>query len=156
MKYLVLVAGLLVAGCGSSDGGDGGGGSPLEGSWQLNTNGCVFGYKFEGNVFADNFLCELANGGYGTELESGTFTAQGAEIDFLPKHASCPAHSWAFTAPYSVDNNKLILTIGSTIAVLGKYTPSTANGGGGAVIKTGCWDTSTTPFRFTPHAMQDL
>ena len=141
-----------VAGCGSSDGG---GDSPVEGAWQVSlTNGCVATFVFEGNRFSDNYLCTLASGPYGMAIESGTFTTQGTEIDFLPTKASCPAQEAAFTAPYSVSRENLWLTLGSTVVVFQKAQVGTVNGG--AVIKTGCWDTTTNPYTFTPHAVQEL
>ena len=152
MKYLVLVAGLFVAGCGSSDGG---GGSPVEGTWQVNlSNGCVGTYQFEGNKFSDTYLCEFESGDYGTEIESGTFTTQGTEIDFLPTKASCLAHSGAMTIPYSVNGDNLRLTFGSSLVVFQKTNPRTVNGG--ILIKTGCWDMTTDPGWFTAHAVQNL
>lgn len=153
MKTLVLVGlGLLAIGCGSSDSGS----KPtLDGVWQVQlASGCTGTYEFKGSTYSDNVICTLTSGGYGVEIESGTFTNTGSELDFTPTESSCPPHSAAGTDPYSLQGNQLVLTLGAAQVILEKVTVMPVSGG--AVVQDGCWDLSKSPASFTPGAIQML
>lgn len=152
-KSAVFVMCVLATACGSSD--DGTKGSSLEGLWQLTLpTGCVGTYSFTGSAYSTNVICLLTNGDYGAEVEKGTFSTHGSEIDAVPTSTSCVADATAETIPYSVQGQNLSLTFGAAVFVFQKSSASTVSGG--AVIETGCWDFSVDPGRFTPHPLQNL
>jgi len=153
MKTLVLAAlGLLAAACSSSDGGASGTG--VDGTWQVAlANSCEGTYVFNGNKYSDNAICTLTNGDYGVQIEDGTFTTSGNDIDFVPTQSSCVSASGASTDTFSVQGQQLVLGFPQgTQVILEKVTPGTASGG--AVIEDGCWDSTLT--NFTPHPIQSL
>jgi hypothetical protein len=151
MNKLVLagVAVLAVA-CGSSDAGSKTG---LDGTWQVAlAKGCFETLVFDGSKFSDNVLCTLNNGNYGTQIEDGTFSTSGNQIDFIPVEASCPSAAHASTAAFSVQGQQLVIGVSGSQIVFEKLTPTTVPGG--AVIEDGCWD--STDSNFTQQAVQTL
>jgi hypothetical protein len=157
MRVLSILVAILVCplalACGSSDSGSGG--SAVEGTWQLtNTAGCPVTLAFKGSTYAENVLCLLTGGNYGVQIESGPFSIQSNEIDFMPTQASCPANTTASTNMFAVQGQNLSVIFGATQAIFQKITPGTVQGG--AVIEDGCWDFTTSPAGFTPHAIQNL
>lgn len=149
--FLVLVA-FLVFACGSSDSESK---ATLDGTWQAQlSNGCFLTVVFNGAKYSENVICELAKGGYGVQIEYGTFADNGNVIDFTPTEASCPANSSAQSAPYSLQGSQLVLTLGPSMAILEKIQPTAVSGG--AVVTDGCWDFSSGQGLFTPGAIQKL
>jgi hypothetical protein len=137
MGKAFLALGVLLVGCGSSDGAAAS--APiLDGVWQTTqASGCAITYGFDGSKFTDNFVCQLQSGNLGMEIESGTFSATGTELDLVPTESSCAAHASAGTVGYSFNGQHLVLRYSNLSIILDKTKP----GSGGGVIANGCWDT---------------
>jgi len=153
MAKFILGLGLLVAACGSSDGG--GDAPKLDGLWQLQTaNGCVATFGFSGNKWSDSVLCELQSGGLAQEIETGAINKTADTIDFMPQTSSCPPHAHASSAGYSFTSGQLVLRFSNATLIFKSASASgTSNG---AAIANGCWDFSQSPALFTPGSVEQL
>lgn len=152
MTKFILGLGLLVTACGSSDGGSA---PTLDGTWQLQlANGCVATYAFKGEQWTDNVLCELTNGSFGAEVESGAINKTADTIDFMPQSSSCPAHAHASSAGYSFSSGQLALRFSDATLV---FKPAgSSDTGTGIAIQNGCWDFSQSPALFTRGSIEQL
>jgi len=146
MKAILgLVVLAVVTGCSSSDGESAAG---LDGVWQTGLpNGCALTYAFDGATWTDNLVCQLVNGNYGMEIESGVVNRASNTLDLTPQQSSCPAHSFATSAGYDVKGDQLVLRFSNATLVLKRTKQTTAQGG--ALIGNGCWDFSVNPGQFT-------
>lgn len=144
----MIVALALMAGCGGTEPASGGG---LAGTWLLDVNAsCTAGMTFTGTGYAQQLLCNTADGGFGNDVEGGEFSTSGDRINFTPRRASCPtANHDPWTARYLIKGNVLTLADDTQAVTYVKFTPGASQGG---AVQYGCW----TMGAFTPSPISPL
>lgn len=152
MTKFILGLGLLAMACGSS----GGNSAPtLDGVWQLQlATGCAATFAFKGMTWTDNVVCELQNGNFGAEVESGAISKTSDTIDFMPQSSSCPAHAHASSAGYAFSSGQLVLKFSDATLIL--KPAASGDTGSGLAIQNGCWDFSQSPALFTLGKIEQL
>lgn len=146
---MIALVGLMV-GCGGEATLD----EKMQGTWIVTTPGpfdCANGLTIANGRYVAQYLCALQAGGFGTELEGGTYSVQGNAVAFsYSDQTSCPAsdHS-AATATVTVQGDSLTMAFPGVVVTMNR-----APSGGpsmGAIVKTGCWDDTGS---FTPFPVQ--
>jgi hypothetical protein len=132
MKAILVAMVLAAVGCGGGDEED-----RLTGTWGLELDAsCVFVAGFEhGADYATSTLCLLEDGTYGSETETGFYSADGRNLTTEPKRTSCPPAAIE-TVGYEVTASRLTITLPGGVLLLSKIPPSN---GGTAIIRHGCW-----------------
>lgn len=142
-------AGVLIAaalGCGGTQ--DGGGpvvthpSDPLVGTWALTSGSCVVGHTFTADAqYENDLVCQTANGSFGLQAETGSYTATPSRITFTVAKDTCPPPAKAYYVDYSIQAGRLSLVYSDGVEALVPYTPS-----GTAAAAFGCWSMGV----FTP------
>lgn len=133
MRRLGVVAILAVIGCGGGDG------DPLVGTWALQfASGCVVGRSFAADhSYEVDLICPLTSGGFGLQVESGTYTKDSARLNFSAGRATCAVNPSHYYVEYSLQEGpRLYLTFSDGVEVLTSFSPS-----GAAAATFGCFMT---------------
>lgn len=140
MRY-VVVAVLLVAGCGSG----GGERDVLAGTaWTSPIDGftCEKGFEFgERGDYMFAIACELTDGTAGAYMETGDYSVDERSLVTIARRASCPADQvqQVFATNFSVTATALTLSVASGLTTYTRYIPGPPGGG---TIAYGCFDST--------------
>lgn len=150
MKILVLAA-VLVAGCGGAAGGDGatggsggsgggGGQSPLVGNWITSVSSSCDAYlDVTASEFAFGTLCIAADSSIDLQEETGTYSLVGASLTMTGEKSTCPNTPRTYLETVTFPAGGLELSDSSGIIA---FQPNTASGGSG-VATYGCFMNGT-------------
>lgn len=141
----VLLA--LVVGCGGADQS-----TPEQqvvGSWLFTSadGNSGFGAVFKDDgTYTSAILVASSSTSAEAEVEKGTYSATDTQITFTPNEFSCAGPDAIYAAPYKVDGQSLVLTLGSNVVIMAPNTdPASSNG----LLQTGCFNAGV----FTPQAV---
>lgn len=141
-RLAVAVLGLL-AGCGSSGGGD-----KLVGQWLYTSadgaSGIGIAFRADG-TYTTTILRATSGTTANTQVENGTYADLGSSVAFTPVEWSCTGMDTAETDAYSISGNTLSLV---TVSGLISLTRNTAPAAGNIILTTGCF---TPDGAFAPH-----
>jgi hypothetical protein len=136
MKRALIFAALLT-GCGGGDDEP-----SIEGFWFAEIDEvCGFGLDLTDGDYAATTGCELEDGGFGFEVELGSYVASADEITVTPTAASCFGGGRTYETdsfPVIFDSDSLSVVFPSGVIVFGRLPESDEQVTG--VGSFGCWD----------------
>lgn len=159
MKILLLVLGVVFAGCAA---GEEGGSPSLEGLWAtLDHNQCTVAVYFEGPTYQLTYVCELNDGSLGAVVSVGTYEVRPTNhhkfnvVSFMPEKSTCEGASPEVEdASYDfLDDGSLRLVDDSGITVFKRVDEPITGGAYGEAFTFGCFSADGV---FTRRKLQNI